>query len=122
MLPEIKAQWVAALRSGDYQQGQGYLARDDKFCCLGVLCELAVKADVDGLNLGWAGPGIRAYNEATGELPEVVTKWAGLHSNNPMVNADEGTYLLSELNDGETIDGVETHTFAEIADLIDAQL
>lgn len=34
---KIKEQWVAALRSGKYKQGTGYLNRDGKFCCLGVL-------------------------------------------------------------------------------------
>ena len=34
-------EWVKALRSGEYQQGRGCLrSRDDKFCCLGVLCDL----------------------------------------------------------------------------------
>lgn len=35
------ADWVAALRSGKYKQGVGGLRRDDRFCCLGVLCEIA---------------------------------------------------------------------------------
>lgn len=39
MNPDIKADWVAALRSGEYKQGQGTLRRGDKFCCLGVLYE-----------------------------------------------------------------------------------
>ena len=44
----IKARWLAALRSGDYTQGVDYLHQieEDKehtFCCLGVLCELAVE-------------------------------------------------------------------------------
>lgn len=34
------ADWVKALRSGNYEQGQEYLCRDGKFCCLGVLCEI----------------------------------------------------------------------------------
>lgn len=41
MNPEIKAKWLAALRSGEYQQGRGCLRRGSKefpqFCCLGVL-------------------------------------------------------------------------------------
>lgn len=46
MDPELKARWVAALRSGDYQQVRGWLraTRSDGqlgFCCLGVLCEVA---------------------------------------------------------------------------------
>jgi hypothetical protein len=34
------SEWVKALRSGDYEQGQEYLCRGGKFCCLGVLCEI----------------------------------------------------------------------------------
>lgn len=38
---EFKARWVAALRSGEYQQGMEWL-KDYKghFCCLGVACDL----------------------------------------------------------------------------------
>jgi hypothetical protein len=37
----LKDQWVAALRSGAYKQGQKQLRREgDFFCCLGVLCDL----------------------------------------------------------------------------------
>lgn len=51
--PELKARWVAALRSGDYTQTRFNLARDDlgiravnrsearSFCCLGVLSYIA---------------------------------------------------------------------------------
>ena len=41
MTPELKAQWVEALRSGKYKQGAGFLRStcdgEDTFCCLGVL-------------------------------------------------------------------------------------
>jgi hypothetical protein len=46
MNPNIKAQWVEALRSGEYQQGSGMLKYYDdeideaRFCCLGVLCDI----------------------------------------------------------------------------------
>jgi hypothetical protein len=41
-LPEdFKQRWVAALRSGEYEQGKNELHRDDKFCCLGVACVVA---------------------------------------------------------------------------------
>jgi hypothetical protein len=40
MNPERKTQWVFALRSGNYKQGRGWLREDDRFCCLGVLCDL----------------------------------------------------------------------------------
>jgi len=43
MNQEIKKKWVAALRSGDYTQGDGALCRltpdGAKYCCLGVLVE-----------------------------------------------------------------------------------
>jgi hypothetical protein len=38
---ELKAKWVEALRSGKYKQTKNRLQRDGKFCCLGVLCEVA---------------------------------------------------------------------------------
>jgi hypothetical protein len=40
----IKQRWLAALRSGEYKQGQHALRSDDgderRYCCLGVLCDL----------------------------------------------------------------------------------
>lgn len=38
--PKTKTAWLTALRSGKYQQGRNMLrSGDDRFCCLGVLCE-----------------------------------------------------------------------------------
>jgi hypothetical protein len=36
---ELKAKWIAALKSGEYKQGDCKLYREglDKYCCLGVL-------------------------------------------------------------------------------------
>ncbi len=39
MKAELKAQWVAALRSGQYKQGVGYLHNQGCYCCLGVLAD-----------------------------------------------------------------------------------
>lgn len=38
-LPGLK-EWVEALRSGNYKQGAGFLCKDGKYCCLGVLCHI----------------------------------------------------------------------------------
>lgn len=39
---EFYTKWVAALRSGDYEQAQGTLSVNyESFCCLGVACEVA---------------------------------------------------------------------------------
>jgi hypothetical protein len=40
MNKEIKARWLEALRSGKYEQGTTYLKNGDKYCCLGVLCDV----------------------------------------------------------------------------------
>jgi hypothetical protein len=127
----IKAQWTAALRSGEYQQGTGQLRADDAdgtpwFCCLGVLCELAVKAGVIPIPSAastrmdyWYGEGDEE-NNAT--LPPRVHDWAGLGSeafpDNPLVTVREvggkTSHVLAELNDALC-------PFSEIADLIDEQ-
>ncbi len=36
----LKKRWVEALLSDRYKQGTNYLRCDDRFCCLGVLCDL----------------------------------------------------------------------------------
>ncbi len=38
---ELVTEWVKALRSGKYKQGEGSLRYEGKHCCLGVLCEVA---------------------------------------------------------------------------------
>ena len=47
-------EWTAALRSGDYGQGLGYLMNTTRNvgCCLGVKCDLDVKAGRYGVS--WA--------------------------------------------------------------------
>ena len=35
----IKRLWLKALRSGKYEQGQGTLYEEDKYCCLGVIAQ-----------------------------------------------------------------------------------
>jgi len=39
-LNPVAQKWVKALRSGKYKQGRNRLRKKDRFCCLGVLCEL----------------------------------------------------------------------------------
>lgn len=40
MNQQMKARWIAALRSGEYRQARRYLKKGGGFCCLGVLCDL----------------------------------------------------------------------------------
>jgi hypothetical protein len=94
MKEDIKAQWTAALRSGEYKQGVGVLRDlDNSFCCLGVLCDLAEKAGV--IEPAVLVPEEREYEEhyryggCTGTLPVAVMKWSGLET-------DEGLYRLTD--------------------------
>ena len=109
MKPDIKAQWLTALRSGDYQQGQGYLRQGDQYCCLGVLCDLYGKAVGPeweaGLGSGWAG--IQAMHGQENTLSFKVQEWAGIDSPNPID--------LAAMNDNGS-------TFEELANIIEEGL
>lgn len=61
MDPTLKAEWLTALRSGEYKQVEGYLKREREdgevgYCCLGVLCDVIAKRGEfgPGLTLDWA--------------------------------------------------------------------
>lgn len=96
--------WVAALRSGEYEQTTGQLRSDTGFCCLGVAC------DVNDPTL-WqrhAGGVVEfSYSDPikTAYLPEALLVQLNLRS------GEED--ILTKMND----DGV---SFAEIADYIEA--
>lgn len=129
MNKNIKKRWVAALRSGDYPQGTGYLQTVDKhgsrFCCLGVLCDLAEQdgvikqaeplANVNGeeAHVTYPDPSPTAINGRTASvLPRVVKEWSGLDSTHPLVDGGGRFYDLIDLNDEGT-------PFEEIADIIE---
>jgi hypothetical protein len=96
--PEIKAEWIRRLRSGDYQQGQHLLkfrSTPDsplQYCCLGVLCEMAVEAGI--VQEGESRPPARKDYEpptyaanfktvndmSSSVLPIDVQNWAGIET------------------------------------------
>lgn len=113
MDPEIKAEWVAALRSGQYKQGKDYLRTEgDAYCCLGVLCDIAGTHGVGS----WGDQGyFNSKDLSEGDnvvLPEFVMAWAGLDSSNPEIGK---FYSCASRNDTGS-------SFAEIADMIDEYL
>lgn len=72
---EARADWIAALRSGNYQQGTGKLCdtTDNTYCCLGVLVDRAITHGViDADRVEWTDPTLADY-------PEVI-RWVGLNS------------------------------------------
>lgn len=131
MNEEIKAQWLAALRSDKYEQGMGYLKINGKYCCLGVLCDLAKKAGivtetVEGNVSRFRSTTLDSDTEIS-VLPVAVRNWAGLVNSNPGFYVGEKFTCLSVLNDGETSeDGsyqvAEPMNFAGIADMIEEHL
>ncbi len=113
--PDIKKLWVDALRSGEYPQGRYSLSKNGRYCCLGVLCDLAVKADV----VPHPTPDEYGYARYSGQksgLPDEVIDWAGLrHNSRPDRVMTASGETLSVLNDGWS-------SFSEIADIIEEQL
>jgi hypothetical protein len=73
--------WAKELESGKYEQGQYSLkSHDEAYCCLGVLCEMAVSAKVIEPSVSNPAYGNYAYGveRTTGNLPDAVRDWAGL--------------------------------------------
>lgn len=120
MNEEIGKKWVAALRSGEYDQGRGYLNANSNFCCLGVLCDLAVKEGVvaehyyrmDGITRYGYGPA-DGFNGEGALLPRGVKAWAGMSS-------VDGT--IREESDGLAAINDMGYSFSYIADLIEREM
>lgn len=99
-----KEKWLEALRSGNYEQGKGFLKNWDKYCCLGVLCSIHPDTVADGS--GFVIKGERGYHDTY--LPDTIAENLGL---------DENTLdNLVDMNDEEG------KTFSEIADWIEVNL
>lgn len=100
----IAAMWRTDLLSKEYQQGIGTLARKNgQFCCLGVLCEQAVRAGIVTRKLVDLRYQYTAVNDAGdcegGVLPKAVMEWAGMKSDNGKYYFDGVTRSLAEDND-----------------------
>ena len=125
MNKEIADKWVKELRSGKWTQGYQRLAvKNDlgemSYCCLGVLCEMAVEAGIvtrkkERVN---APDEAEVYGYSYGGqfsiLPDVVQEWAGMRWPAGDVDNQDGStaFSLASLNDSGK-------TFEEIADVIE---
>lgn len=139
MRPEIAKRWVEALRSGKFKQGKHRLANETpdgrNYCCLGVLCEIAVEDGVIPPSASVPSPLGNDNSIVYGDVsevvpPNVVGEWAfedydadgldtwmvvdidGEFSDHTMVR--NGLLHLPEINDVAGAD------FNQIADLIEA--
>lgn len=121
MLNENAKKWVEALKSGKYKQGTGQLVTQEsewneetmrfiptgvkRYCCLGVLCEVAVQEGV-----------IPSFKEDDCYLPEVVQKWVGLKTPQGIFKDNREDNSVSDvLNDREQ------KSFEEIAKVIESE-
>lgn len=97
MKADILERVITALESGNYEQGKGVLRKNDRWCCLGVMCDLAVKDGAVIVEQKEVSPGVQEtfYGQvkAWAYLPEEVVIWAGLHY--------KGEYPSQALEDNE---------------------
>lgn len=126
--PEVKVQFLEALRSGDYEQGRLQLRTyGDKFCCLGVLTDLAVKAGVVRWVESEHGWGVQeklpngTEQINTTDLSDKVMRWAGLEvetcrSGNIFTSTNYSEDNLMHFNDENNL------SFEQIADIVEENL
>jgi hypothetical protein len=135
---EVKAKWVAALLSGEYKQGKGWLrSRQDDYCCLGVLCDLARADGVGYWSLTADKTGVSIYRYVAegqmdgAELPNAVQEWAGLGEPDPTVPMNSAVEFANYPTGEDTSAMQETTlaavndakaSFAQIAKLIEETL
>ncbi len=130
MKVEIAKKWAEALRSGKYAQCTGKLRKradlegaPDRFCCLGVLCDVVKEAG--GPAMDWNFPryydgsalGYYRYGDHADFPPQEVWVWAEMKTANPSLPAISAAPWGSEA----TLAGLNDHgaSFAEIADAIE---
>lgn len=103
---KLKADWVNALRSGEYKQTRETLYDGAGYCCLGVLCKVA------GLEIRKDGGGVG--NES------YANSFASYRPIFDLVGGYEASHQLSMRNDG--YENFHKHDFSEIADYIEANI
>jgi len=113
---EIKTKWLEALRSGKYEQGAGHLCKNDKYCCLGVLCDIIGLDYKEENNLKVFSDKVNGDKvDKIFSLPYRIL--GDVHLNNPAggyFELDGGSTSLALLNDAGK-------TFEEIADIIESE-
>jgi hypothetical protein len=130
MNPEVKSLWLAALRSGQFEQGRDNLCNNGQYCCLGVLAQLHHNANPEAVILSKRGVIIERiyFNDEDAILPKATKAWAGLNGSNPDIMYNGGRTQITVLNDGGHAtnglgvpEAIMPLSFKEIADLIEVQ-
>ena len=121
MKPKIKKKWIEDLRSGKFEQGKHNLRSvDDKYCCLGVLCDIYVREqDEDDERNNWskyyADTDTYSVDGRTSFPSPKILEWAGLNKGTVTLDINGEPVEIIDLND------VEGYSFEQLADLIEEQ-
>lgn len=109
MKKEIAARWAFALRSGKYKQGRRSLCQNNKYCCLGVLCDLALQK---GICVATYSEDFLLFDKSKEFLPLKVMEWSGMATS---TGSRDGEVSLIELND------IGKYSFKKIANIIEKE-
>jgi hypothetical protein len=135
----FKARWVAALRSGNYEQGQSVLHQvnngEEQFCCLGVACAISPEVVTEIVDDRTDNRVLYAYtdttssnwNKHTGSLPQKmldVFNFPGSADNaagSVYVPDNAGSVYIPEIDASlvDLNDSDDHLSFSQIADIID---
>lgn len=116
MTKEFKTNWIAALRSGEYIQGEGKLyqkyVNSERWCCIGVGCHIVGIHKMYLLDHNLAASDDLDISIVE-SLPTEITG-----------NGDENDIVkqLVSINDGSTINNIVKHNFNQIADWIELNI
>src|SRR5213592_5017987 len=102
--------WVEALRSGEYQQTREVLSKRDAYCCMGVLCEVAIKLGVPVKKS--MSNGVVRYDRKLCGVPKSVQSAAGL-ANDCGIFGSMGDSLTGRNDRGDS--------FSKIASLVESE-
>lgn len=111
MKPEIKTAWIAALRSGKYQQGRGTIFDGQAYCCLGVLGRLLADQGICELK-----------SFANGAYHSLVFKDGASSSSIPAALREEIGLTQDDCDRAITRNDTVRQSFPEIADWIEKNL
>jgi hypothetical protein len=111
--------WIDALRSGEYEQGQGHLRKEEplgaRYCCLGVAQEVA-------LDNGWVSADVpNSYNLDWGSavMPIDLGRWFGFmhHATDPDLGFHQGAGVVYCVMANDDLNW----TFEQIANALEAR-
>ena len=112
---KLAKRWIAALRSSKYKQGYGYLVSGNKYCCLGVLCDVAKKEF--GIIKNISDFTFPKEGNWVGTLPISLTEYLYLDGG---VDGRDFKTILMGMNDGK--DGKDRKRFSTIANYLEENL